>query len=90
VYCASTKGFVEFEAGKGPTRFEHPVRLTEDVLDRGNISDTKCNGVEVVGVIRGLGNVSTGRSWAFASIKATCGTGMIHCQTISQKKMGAT
>jgi hypothetical protein len=43
--------FVEFETGKGAAGLEHAVRLAEDIRDRGNVPDTKCNGVEIVGVV---------------------------------------
>ena len=43
--------FVEIEAGKYAPRFEHPVRLVQDIWDRGDVPDPKRDGVQNVGVV---------------------------------------
>ncbi len=43
---------VELEAGKCTARFEHPVRLAQDIRDGGNVPDPKRNGVKIICIIR--------------------------------------
>ena len=44
--------FVELEAGKRASWFEHAVCLAEHICNRGDVPDTKCDGVDIICVVR--------------------------------------